>query len=340
MLSIRAFALLCIVVLVMVSPCACALATDADGGITALAAQNEANENGDDDSAADLPMPEAEEPPEQADTPIDPGELPDFVPLLLAVAAAEIGYTEGANNLTKYGEWAGDPNAQWCAEFVCWSVDQTDQLYQTTLLESIYPNYSSQNTGRDWFIKRGRFVYRRGNCPGWGYQWLRGADHILRKNEYIPRPGDLMFFSYNAAGDTEHVALVEYSAYDAQGNVMVHVIEGNNPSSVQRNRYALNNSQVLGFGTAQDVVDTTMRSGCVGDKVLQLQQWLHRLGFLEEQHLTGSFGSNTRAAVVAYQQTMEGKTANGLADRVTQQAIEAAIIQLDFETPENWLVAD
>ena len=161
----------------------------------------------------------------------------------------------------------------------------------------------------------------------------------MKKNDYIPRPGDLMFFSYNEAGDTEHVALVEYSARDAEGNVIVHVIEGNNPSSVQRNRYYLNNSQVLGFGACQDVVDTTMRSGCKGDKVLQLQQWLNRLGLLEEKNLTGTFGSNTKLAVAAYQKTMDGKAASGIADRETQQSIEAAIRQLEFDSPDTWLVA-
>ena len=40
--------------------------------------------------------------------------------------------------------------------------------------------------------------------------------------------------------------------------MIVHVIEGNNPSSVQRNSYYLANSQVLGFGLCDDAVDTTM----------------------------------------------------------------------------------
>lgn len=116
-----------------------------------------------------------------------------------------------------------------------------------------------------------------------------------------------MFFSYNEAGDTEHVALVEYCTRDAEGNVIIHVIEGNNPSSVQRNSYSLNNSQVLGFGACEDVVGTTMRYGNRGDKVLWLQQALHTLGYLEEKHLTGAFGGNTRRAVMDFQAGMEGK---------------------------------
>ena len=204
----------------------------------------------------------------------------------------------------------------------------------------VYPNYSGQNTGRDWFIARGRFVYRKGNCPDWGYQWLKGADHFLQQNEYIPNPGDLVFFSYNEAGDTEHVAIVEYCTRDEAGNVTVHVIEGNNPSSVARNSYALSNSQILGFGACQDVVDTTMRYGNTGDKVLLLQQKLNALGYLDERHLTGTFGSNTRAAVMAYQAGMEGQTVNGLADRTTQQAIDADYQAYLFASPESWLVTE
>lgn len=265
---------------------------------------------------------------------------PAFVEFLLEIARGELGYTEGPNNYTKYGEWSGDAHAEWCAEFVCWCVNEVDRTYLTELLDVVYPNYSGQNTGRDWFIARGRFVYRKGNCPDWGYQWLKGADHFLQQNEYIPNPGDLVFFSYNEAGDTEHVAIVEYCTRDEAGNVTVHVIEGNNPSSVARNSYALSNSQILGFGACQDVVDTTMRYGNTGDKVLLLQQKLNALGYLDERHLTGTFGSNTRAAVMAYQAGMEGQTVNGLADRTTQQAIDADYQAYLFASPESWLVTE
>lgn len=275
-----------------------------------------------------------------AETLIAHGESPDFVKALLSVAEKELGYVEGSNNYSKYGEWSGDPNAAWCAEFVCWCVDQLDQQQGMQLLNTIYPKYSGQNTGRDWFIKRGRFVYRKGSCPDWGYQWMKGSDHYLTRNEYIPRPGDLMFFSYNEAGDTEHVALVEYCTRNEFGEVMIHVIEGNNPDRVQRNSYPLDDSQVLGFGLCQDLADTVMRFGNEGDKVLALQQSLNELGYLEERHITGTFGSNTRKAVMDFQQTLSVKTASGIADRVTQQAIEQAMYEKLLEAPETWLVTD
>jgi len=274
------------------------------------------------------------------ETIIDSGARPEYVRWLLNTAIHELGYTEGPNNLTKYGAWAGDPNAEWCAEFLCWCVDQVDQAHGTELLRNTYPLYGSQNVGRDWFIRRGRFIYRKGYCPGWGYQWLPGENALMKKNDYIPRPGDWMFFSYNTAGDTEHVALVEYAARDSEGNVIVHVIEGNNPSSVQRNRFYLDNSQVLGFGTPTRVAGTTMRSGNQGEAVLWLQQGLNALGFLSGQHLTGTFSGNTKAAVSAFQATMPGKAANGIADMATQEEMVRRLALQELSTLDNWLVEE
>ena len=271
---------------------------------------------------------------------IDAGERPQYVEQLLAIATGELGYTEGPNNRTKYGEWSGDPNAAWCAEFLGWCVNQVDEIYGTQLLNEIYPKYSGQNTGKDWFVTRGRFVFRRGNCPGWGYQWILGTSELMRKNDYIPKPGDWVFFSYNESGDTEHVAMVEYAAKDADGEVILHVLEGNNPSRVQRNRYYLNNSQVLGFGTPVSEAGTTMRSGNRGEKVLDLQKNLNRLGFLKEQHVTGAYGSNTKSAVADFQRTMGNKSATGIADMETQIAIANEMILLEFHAPDTWMVVD
>jgi len=273
-------------------------------------------------------------------TPLDAGETPEFVRLLLQVAAEEIGYGEGSRGYTKYGAWAGDPYAEWCAEFVCWCVDQVDQRYGTQLLRNIYPYYTGQNTGRDWFITRGRFVYRKGHCPGWGYQWLLGEDKLMKKNDYIPRPGDLVFFSYNAAGDTEHVAIVEYCALDSAGNILIHVIEGNNPSKVQRNAFRLDNSQILGFGACQDVAGTTMRGGNRGDKVRWLQEGLHELGYLDVRHINGVYVGHTKSAVAAYQQTIQDKTVNGIADMITQNALRAALYEKAINSPDAWLVEE
>ncbi len=276
----------------------------------------------------------------EAEQAIDFGKLPESIEKLLETAAQEIGYAEESNGYNKYGAWTGNPYSEWCAEFICWCVHMTDHLYGYEMLNNVYPYYTGQNTGRDWFVTRGRFVYRKGHVPGWGWQWLKGGSGMMQPNEYIPRPGDLVYFSYNTDGDTAHVALVEYCAYAADGSVLIHVIEGNNPDRVQRAVYPLDNSQVLGFGCWGDVVDTTMQYGNTGTKVLELQQNLGRLGYLSERNFTSSFASNTRNAVSVFQQTIPGKAPTGVADRDTQLAIQHEIEKLEIQDPNSWLVTD
>lgn len=294
------------------------------------------------ETLAQQEAPAATEPPAEESWELLPEpERPAFVPLLLDIARKELGYVEGGNNYSKYGEWAGDPNAAWCAEFVCWCVNQTDLHHDLTLLNQVYPKYSGQNTGKEWFIARGRFLFRKAVCPDWGPQWLQGADRNLMKNEYLPRSGDLLFFSYNQAGDTEHVALVEFCARHEDGQVYVHVLEGNNPDRVQRNHYAVDDSQILGYGLCEDIIGTSMRFGNTGDKVSQLQQKLHELGYLEERHLTGTFGSNTRAAVIRFQnEAMYEDNPNGIANLYTQRAIDELLEEKRYNSRESWLVTD
>ena len=137
---------------------------------------------------------------------------PEYVEWLLDAARNELGYTEEKSGVTKYGTWTGEPNAEWCAEFLCWCVHQVDKQHGTSLLYNTYPYYTGTNTGRDWFIKQGRYIARKGTVPGWGSQWLTGSEEALQKNSYIPLPGDWVFFSTNSLGDTTHVAMVEYCA--------------------------------------------------------------------------------------------------------------------------------
>lgn len=41
---------------------------------------------------------------------------------MLAIEARTVGYVEGANNHTKFGEWYGMDHVAWCAEFQSWSA--------------------------------------------------------------------------------------------------------------------------------------------------------------------------------------------------------------------------
>ena len=271
---------------------------------------------------------------------IDPAwPVPDYVEHLLQVASEEVGYTED-HGRTKYGEWAGDPAAQWCAEFQCWCVDQVDQRWGAELLRNVYPFYTSSNTGRSWFIRAGRYVVRKGKVDGWGYEWLKGRTSYLGSGDYIPQPGDWVFFNWTGGTDTEHVALIEYCTRNtASGRILIHVIEGNKPSAVARDVYELNDPTILGYGTVHDVADITMCFGTQGEKVRQLQEKLAYLGWLDASFVTGRFGDSTVEAVRAYQEAHR-LTANGIANMKTQQLLESEYAGQYKSDPGIWSVVD
>ena len=263
--------------------------------------------------------------------------VPDYVVRLIEVARGEIGYVEEKNGLTKYGTWAGYPMAEWCAEFQCWCVNQVDQKYGTRLLNRVYPNYSGTNVGRNWFIDQGRYVARSGSLPGYGAQWWKGSDQAIPANGYIPQPGDWMFLSDNASYDTSHVALVEYCAYDEEGRVRVHVIEGNNvlkpaPQGVERNDYALDSWRILGYGTVYDLADWTLKFGHSGPKVKELQQELVQAGLLEERYTTGKFGAITQDCIKTVQRQY-GILETGIANLETRAALRRMAAQMRTAVP-------
>lgn len=265
--------------------------------------------------------------------------VPEYVEYLLQVASEEIGYTED-HGRSKYGAWAGDPGAQWCAEFQCWCVDQVDQRYGTSLLRNVYPFYTSSNTGRNWFIRAGRYVVRKGKVDGWGYEWLKGSSSYIRSGDYIPQPGDWVFFNWGGGTDTEHVALVEYCTRDTfSGDVQIHVIEGNKPVAVARDTYDLNSSSILGYGTVHDVADITMSFGNQGEKVRQLQEKLAYLKYLDTELISGRFGDATVDAVRAYQEN-HGLPVNGIAGMSTQLLLDAEYTLLYESDPEIWSVVE
>lgn len=264
--------------------------------------------------------------------------VPEYVIRLLEVADSEVGYREGPHGYSKFGEYWGDPYAQWCAEFLCWCVDQVDKTYGTELLKNVYPLYSGQNTGMKWFIKQGRWIARNGNLDEWGYQWFKGEDQFITAGEYIPQPGDWVFFSWTSDSNTSHVAMVEYATVDSQGNVSIHCIEGNNPVSVARVTYSTADKKILGYGTVHDVADWTMRPGNSGAKVTELQQKLAYLGYLAEDSITGYYGTSTQDAINRFQ-TANGLKVLGIANIETQRQLNQLCEEKRFLDADAWQVA-
>ncbi len=286
----------------------------------------------------DLPQELLDKLSQAGETIIDPVcPVPEHVKKLLAVARGELGYREQRGNVTKYGQWAGNPSAEWCAEYLCWCVDQVDQQTGSHILTVYYPLYGSKNIGMRWFLKEGRYIARRGTVPGWGSQWYIGSDQQIEKNGYIPQPGDWAFFAQSSAGDTTHVAMVEFCTCDRENNVRVYALEGNKPDRVQETVYRLTEETILGYGTVYDLADLVIKGGCEGKKVTQLQQMLHDVGLLKADYITGSYGTHTADAIRGFQKS-QGIEQTGVAGQQTQLALIKYTEQYRAEHPEYWEV--
>ena len=122
---------------------------------------------------------------------------------IIGVALSQIGYTEGADNRTKYGAWYGMANQPWCATFICWCATQADVgidvLARTPIAD-----------------------------PGPGYFNIPYHDGA----KYTPKPGDLFFTK-----DFSHVGFVyeidgDYF-YTIEGNTNVHDPDKPKPTDVE-----------------------------------------------------------------------------------------------------------
>ena len=134
----------------------------------------------------------------------------DYIGNLLTMAFSQNGYREGTNNDNKFGIWYNNNHQPWCAMFVSWC------WYQTGLSNDLLLKYQGCSTGQEWCIEKGIFKY---------------------KENYTPKPGDIIFFE----GHTGICAYVE-------GEYM-YTIEGNASNRVGVWRWALNNSRIIGYAT-------------------------------------------------------------------------------------------
>lgn len=270
-------------------------------------------------------------------------EIPPAYPVsnetqaLLEVAKGELGYQEESSGFTKYGAWYGDPQAEWCAEFLCWSVAQVEEQLGIPLLNERFPLYGTTNIGRNWFLKQGRYVARTGFVLGWGSQWFKDQATQMQRNSYIPQPGDWVFFSYTPSGDTTHVAMVEACYLDPEDKVFLQVLEGNMPDRVQRTLYALDDWRIQGYGTVNDVADIVLRGGAESKKVAALQDQLILMGLLPANQPTGLYDRATQEAVRVFQGTAR-LPQTGIANQQTQLRLAAAARQWVMDHSEFWVV--
>ena len=134
---------------------------------------------------------------------------------IVGIAATQVGYGEGGDGYTKYGDWYGLPYSDWCAMFVSWCANQAG------VSTDVFPSFALCSAGADWFISQGRFQYA---------------------GSYTPQAGDLIF--YSSYGDIYHVGLVTGS-----DGYNVYSIEGNYCEAVYNVSYPLSYGDILGYAT-------------------------------------------------------------------------------------------
>lgn len=245
--------------------------------------------------------------------------------LVLKIAQEEIGYVEGPlSNQSKYGTWFSNRRSAWCAEFLTWCVNEADTRYGTSMLRNMYPWYGASKEGAPWFMERGRFVSDTGIVPGGREkQWMIGSDKYMEAHEYIPSPGDyLWIYYYSTAKGTDHVAIVEGVSRDENGQLMVHVIEGNNPDRVQRAVYAHNYKLIYGYGTPIRHAYTNIALYDRGDDVQVLEDILVADGIMKPRsQYKNQMDKKLKEALKKYQRK-HGLKVTGVWDLATRTYME------------------
>lgn len=230
---------------------------------------------------------------------------------------AQIGYTEGANNWTKYAESADLQRLYGC--YLQWQP-WCEMPYDLGMIECFGLENASKLTYQP--IGQGSAACR--------YSAAFYAAHGALKD--TPEMADQIFF-YDAQGEINHTGVVE-----AVGNGIVYTIEGNKSDRVQRCSYAIGASNIAGYGrpawmyvieatlqpadpTIKEPTDqgkekdtptaaycayvynveiNLLKKGCAGPQVENMQHLLKAHGF-DPGKIDGKFGENTYEALEAFQ---------------------------------------
>lgn len=111
---------------------------------------------------------------------------------VVAVAQSQLGYTESAlnyienedgtvrNGYTRYGQWYGDPYGDWCAMFASFCLTYGGV--------QDYPLDAS--------------------CPNWVASLQESGKYQEAASDYIPQPGDLVFYDIDQDGVADHMGIV------------------------------------------------------------------------------------------------------------------------------------
>lgn len=154
---------------------------------------------------------------------------------LVAVAASQLGYHEsnssrdlkgthkGKRNYNEFGRYYGNNGVPWCAIFVSWVARENG------ISLAKVPKYCAVRSYYSYFRKRGRI-----------HSWSS-----VRKRRYLPKPGDIILYSYSRGATTHHIGYVESAEYKF-GKFYINTIEGNTDNAVRRVKMKLKKNNTRG----------------------------------------------------------------------------------------------
>lgn len=210
--------------------------------------------------------------------------LENPIDVAISIAESYLGYHEGANNKTIFGDTMHkiqpsnmDANAPWCDAFVDFVILQMCRHFgfmETTARKVLCGDF-------DDYTYASVALYKKAG------RWSS-----------TPHRGDQIFFG--GSGHTGIVTAVESG--------IVKTIEGNKSDQVKACSYSTSSPSIIGYGrprydlitgqvTAEDM--PYIKRGSRSDAVKKLQELLNAKGY--KLSVDGDFGPATEAAVKAYQ---------------------------------------
>ena len=158
----------------------------------------------------------------------------DYVGRFLDLAYAQVGIKEIGENGQKFGEWYGNPNQPWCAQFVSWN------WYHAGLSNDLLVKYQSCYQGMKWCSEQGIMHYVQNYTFPANENMLNGI-YSYKREDYIPKSGDIVFFLSNGAG---HTGIVGYC-----DGTYIYTIEGNRSNCAGVWRIKLTNTTITGYAS-------------------------------------------------------------------------------------------
>jgi CHAP domain len=137
-----------------------------------------------------------------------------------------IGYREGPNNDTIYGDWYGLNYQPWCAMFISYCAAKTNN-------GDIIPKYASCEVGANWFKARGLF-------------------------NSTPKVGAIVFYGERGGTHTEIVEAVSSSTITTTIGGNTNNDGSANGDGVYRRHVSRSSSSIHGYGHPNYLEDTDM----------------------------------------------------------------------------------